>query len=415
MGKTNYLVKVFILSTLFVLLIELVGPYRYLNISVPGMAYFLLCSILFSFGMYLSNASFGGLYSEFGKRQNSYCLTLFGERTLVVLSGISLLCAIFYLLLLLKYSGGIHGLGDYRYLVTQIRSNKTRFLEAFMHLSTPSYIIAASASHKMNKNKMNIITVSFWVTPLFFLLLGARWSIFYCIVIFFHIGREKRSFKKKKINPLYIVCIIAFFVIVLAIVYKLFAVRGNTNPSQQFLNEEGDMVLRSFWEICYVSSNGALAPIYKIFQYFGHSIANFCYVYDNYDSSIPKLYGLSDFQIVQYFLIPFGYSTEWYKEIVLSHPGAGSYKTFLATFIIDWGLFGSVIASFLFGLFFSRVERYRNSSLLACTFYPISVCMILCAPICGIWVSSSNMDLFFAFLITIFIKIFGGVVYREKQ
>lgn len=400
----NYnLKKPFILTSLMVILIDIFGPYLYRNLSWGGLAYYTLCSLLLISGLSLKRIRVTGFHGS--KYEKKYChrnLNKSGVRIIKFFSLVSLAAAIIYFALLVRNAGSLWIVGktDERYLMTNTRSMITRFLEVSMWCAAPSYLVATNVDNQFSKMEKGLFCVSFWSTPVFYLFLGARFSLMYHLIIFY-INKRMNSPKKKYINVVKIkkkkivIGVIAGILLLylLNIVLKLFANRGNTDIFSQYLNNVGDMEPRTAWVRLYELSGGTLAPIYKIFQYIGHSIPNLCYILSEYSNSLSHTYGLTFFSFIRYFLILLGNSDGWVKEIILSYPGAGSYKTYLNDLIIDGGIILAPILCFVVGFMFSRIEVNVESNMLARALYPITWACMFAAPLGGIWVSSSQMNM----------------------
>lgn len=400
----NYdLKKPFILTSLLVIFIDIFGPYLYKDLSWGGLAYYTVCSLLLICGLSLKRIRVAGCHSS--KYEKKYCHRTLNKSGVLIIkffSLVSLAATIMYFLLLVRQAGSLWIVGktDERYLIANARSMITRFLEIAMWCAAPSYLVATNVDNQFSKMEKGLFFISFWATPVFYLFFGARFSLMYHLIIFY-INKRMNSTKKRHINVVKIqkkkivigIIVGVLLLYLLNIVLKLFANRGNTDIYVQFLNNEGDMEPRSVWVSLYELSGGVLAPIYKIFQYFGHSIPNLCYILSEYNDSFLHTYGLTFFSFIRYFLILLGKSDGWVKEIILSYPGAGSYKTYLNDLIIDGGIILAPILCFGVGYMFSRIEINAERNMLARVLYPISWACMFCAPIGGIWVSSSQMNM----------------------
>ena len=284
-----------------------------------------------------------------------------------------------------------------------------------MWCAAPSYLVSTNVGNSFSKKEKGLFLVSFWAIPIFYLLLGARFSLMYHMIVFFVDKAKGVRFKllKKRLglkNKHILIGIISlvFFGYLLSIVFQLFANRGNTDIFYQFLNYYGDMKIRPYWEKLFFLSDETLAPVFKVFQYFGHSIPNLCYSLSVYNHTYSHTYGLVFFSFLRYFLILFGNSDTWIKLIILSYPGSGSYGTFLYDLLIDWGVVFAPLFCFFIGFFFSLIERNADNSNLAKTVYPIAWACMFFAPIGGIWVSSSQMNVLILFMYYFLFKLVGA-------
>ena len=393
---------VFLFSLIIVFLFSIFGPFNYTVFSESGILYLLFCSTLFFCGL-----SIRGVKIRRGPRKKEYrhyVLTKQGQTVIVFLAFVVIVAAFTHLFRVARLNLGSFAFaeGDFRAAITENRDNFSRLTELLMHLSAPVYLVARSSDNKFSKKSNVVINTAFWIVPLVYLGEGARWSIFFHIVLFFTFRRcrwQKKSVSGKKLVGGIVLSIALLYV--LSLVFNLFVVRGSYTADRLQFFDRGDVTLKTWADTLYKTNPTFYNPIWKIFNYFGQSVSIFSYVFKNYDPAYPKTFGLNNLNVIQYLLIPFGYSTAEYKKLVLGMPGAGYYSSFVTGYILDFGIYFAPLMIFITGVLFRTVEKNYNTSLFARNLYYLLVPMCLVAPIYNMWqVGSVNIDIFLLLILT---------------
>lgn len=431
--KIFNLKKPWVAGMLLVMITLMFGPYNYHILTWWGVGYYLLCWGLFLLGLSMTRISFILIKGAIKNQSKQSCIALHkwhkenrlskkGAYFIVVLSILTIVAAGLYVIVILRQAGGFLtiGGGDYRYLVTEVRDNTTRFLELIMWCGTPAYLFATYSRSSFTGKQMLVIDIAYWMVPLFYLMLGARFSVFYHMIVFFvnrgvlkHFkqgekGRKRAVLFNSKQLMLHIISAIGIMAM-LFVVFRLFAVRRPQALNTLHFFSDGDMTIRPIWLWILQASEGSITPVYGIFHYFAHSVPNLCYLLSNLDESCIHLFGLFNFTAIRYVLIALGVSDDWAKTIILSYPGSGGYQTFIVPCIVDFGVWFTPIMCIALGYMFSRVEKMAvKNNILAITAYPICWACMLNGSIIGIWVSSSQMNLIILFFIFVCLKYFGG-------
>lgn len=397
MSSERKLNKYFLSTLIIVLFLVIFGPFQYQIYSNTAIFYFLFCSFLFYLG--LSNRKVI-IKSKKERVIKKYILKKTGIYILFFLDILVIFSFIFFTRSIISAVGGEFSFAteDYRYLL-EGRNIFEKFVEAALHLAAPIFIFYEFAENKESyKLAYRLSFFVYWLPPIAYLISGGRWSTFFYLIMYFFIEKNSKLKSKKKIAKKNIVKKILFItlaVILLSAVYSLFAERGYIDIYNNYLFVPGDILLRSWADNLVKVTNGAITTLFKISHYFSESISAFSYLFLNY-SNQKHLFGLYSFSIITYLMMPFGYSSNGIKEIVLSYPGAGKYMTFLHGYIIDWGIFVTPIAVLLTGLLFSTIERNKETNVLCKMLYFYLMVMCIVAPIYDIWgVASINMDMFF--------------------
>ncbi len=418
LSRVGTLKKSFLIGLIIVIIIDIIGPYYYPLENYSGVFYFSICSVLFLFGMSCKKIVLKRKGAIERQLINEYRLTRSGENIIIVVSCISLICSIIYIVSVIK-STGFTGFaqGDQRGIVEENRNNLSRFTEAFMHMSAPAYIILEYVDNCISKRIRIVFIISFFSTPVAYLCVGARWSIYFYLILFYFIKRTNKRKKTRESLSVKRLVIIVISVIVLAyvlsIVFTLFQERGFETADNLYMISKGDMELRPFYKWLYETNPNFFNPIYKIAYYFGHSIPAFNKMYSLYDPSTPLLYGLYSMQVLQYVLIPFGYSTGYMKSVLASFPMHGVYMTYIHGYIVDFGLLFTPFFIFLSGLLFGKIEERNKSSIYCRVLYPIVLSMTFNAAIYDMWtIAMVDLDIFFVIVIVFAFKKMG-IIYSK--
>lgn len=395
----------FLYGLLLVLSLLFLGPYSYKLYSLDAILYFVLCCVLFLFGMSVNTKKIPHIKRE-------YYLSSIGQKILIILDLISIVCAIYFLFIAISNTTDFSFAGgDFRSSIAENRSVIQRISEALMHISAPIYLIFYYSKNKSRKTYNLIVLFSYWLTPLAYLGIGARWSVFFYILLFFYVNvieKKKNRINLKKIKQkinlnkaITWVILAVFFISVFSIVFTLFDTRGGINNADSiYMFEIGDIEMKGWAKVLYSYSSALFNPLFKILHYFSHSIPAFTYFFDNYNIGTPVLYGLFSLSVLQYILIPFGYSTTYMKNLLYSLKGSGFYMTFLHGYIVDFGLFFAPIFIMLTGYLFKLIEKKSTKNICCRWLYPYVIVMCFIAPIYNIWtVAMANIDMFFVILI----------------
>ena len=196
--KIFNLKKPWVAGMLLVMITLIFGPYNYHILTWWGVGYYLLCWGLFLLGLSMTRISFilikGAIKSQskqsriaIHKWHEENRLSKKGAHFIVVLSILTIVAAGLYVMIILRQAGGLLAIGggDFRYLVTEVRNNITRFLELTMWCGVPAYLFAINSRGSFTGRQMFLVSVAYWIVPLFYLMLGAKYSVFYHLIIFF--------------------------------------------------------------------------------------------------------------------------------------------------------------------------------------------------------------------------------------
>lgn len=391
-----------LLSNFLFVIVLLLGPYNYKIYSYKALLYYIFCVALFYIGLHLK-------FKKSKTKLCSYTITQKGEIIIVIFCLLVCIATVYTFYYSIIANSNIQdyqfAAEDYR-MLTPDRTMLSRFMEMFMHFAAPIYIIY---NHSTNRKKRlsKITVICYWAPPVYYLALGARWSLFFYILVFYlnykllhkNVSLVRKLFEIK-FRPKIKKIIIFFLLIYIGVlIYNLFENRGIYDASELFMVIPGDVKLKNWAEVMLKWSNGALDPIYKFFYYCNHSIFVFAYMFKNY-VNVRCTFGLFQFSIIQYLFMLLGFSTNFVKEVLASVPGYGSYMTFLHGFIIDWGYWLTPPMVFLNGILFCNLESRKDNSIIMNWIYPFIGPMILISPIYGMWtVAMVNVDIFFLTLL----------------
>lgn len=396
--RINYL---FLLSVISVSILFFFGPFTYEIYSIDGLIYYYFCCLLFFLG--LSNNKL--VFKKRKKRKVNYYLNKKSVCVLWIINFVIIICFLIFITNIIRTVGSNYSFAseDYRYLLDG-RNNLEKLVESLLHLASPVFLIYEKSLNKINFKKLGIsCNIVYWLPPLAYLMTGGRWSAFVYILIYFFIKKDNHTRKRKKISFKKVIMVVFIFFI-LTIVYSLFTERGYLSIYENYLFYPGDVKLKD-WAIELANlTNGATVTIYKISHYFSESLCAFSYLFKNYGGQ-AHLFGLFSFSIITYLMMPFGYNSAGFKNIVLSYPGAGKYMSFVHGYIVDFGIVLAPLGIFLTGLLFAYIRNNRNYNNICKLIYYYTIVMCIVAPIYNIWgVGSINLDIFFIIILYIFIK-----------
>jgi hypothetical protein len=321
-----------------------------------------------------------------------------------------LLSFIIYVKFLYQVTGGSLRFAseDIRILVGNNRTMLSRFAEVGLHAAAPCFLIIQNVKAAHYKRTKIISSIFFWLPPIAYLYMGARWNFFFYLLIFLTNNKLNKKKTSKKIKNKHQILIYGLITFMILTVYSLFNTRGILEANELFLISPGDMELRNWANALFHFTHGAINPIFKILHYFSHGIPTFTYFFENYKPTAYS-YGLYQFQFIEYILMAFGVRVIEVNEILKTVAGHGLYKTFVLGFVIDWGFMFAPVAIFINGIFFGRISSSRNKRMFSKCFYPIVLSMCLVSPVYYFWsVGGVTFDFFFLLIIIPLIKLLGA-------
>lgn len=379
------LLKVLTVATVLVALFAFFGPYDYQFESLQGVAYYYFCLVLLGIP-FLFCGEKNRIFAKKDSSQNAYGeLSVKGEKLLIAASILSLLSAALFAaecIRLFSIEAILAG-GDFRLEFGESRSSLSRYTEILACLGPASYLIASRLDRVECRLLMPLALLSLACMGLTGLLLGARWKVFLCLLIFVFSTHFNGASKvllpgqlKTVLRRLFVLTMIA---LVIYAFFILFSVRGQLAADEQYRFYYGDMPLKPWAVFLFDSTNSAIQPVYKAIDYIGQSPFVFSYLFEHY---IPEhlYYGAFALRILGYVLPMVGIPFPTHSTIV-QETFTGMYSGSAYGFITDFGIVFAPIAFFVVGLCLAAVERRRTASRLSSMLFPLICSMVACSPV----------------------------------
>lgn len=379
------LLKILVASTVLVTLCSFFGPYDYRFESTEGVAYYYLCVILLGIPLLFCGKKNRELVKKEGSNNANRELTAVGEKILLGASILSLLAAVVFAAECIRLFSieAIFAGGDFRSEFGENRSTVSKYSEILSCLGPASYLIAMKLGHVKHRLLIPVALLSLFCMGLTGLLVGARWKIFLCLLIFVFAmrygrsstvripGQLKTAFRWLFISLLVVLIIYAFFV--------LFSVRGQLTADEQYRFYYGDMPLKPWAAFLFDATNGAVQPIFRAVDYVGQSPFVFSYLFEHY---IPDrlYYGAFALRILGYILPAMGIPFPTNSTIV-EETFTGMYSGSAYGFITDFGVLLAPAVMFLVGICLAAVERRRVVSRFSSMLFPLVCSIVACSPI----------------------------------
>ncbi|RDB57678.1 hypothetical protein C1879_07165 [Paraeggerthella hongkongensis] len=356
----------------------------------------------------------------------SFYLGIGARRFLITLSIISIASFVIETVSLMRYYGASYTLfgGAYYEYAETGRTMLDQILMSSMQLGTVSYLFMRADNSGWPKRLERLVICAFWTVGLFALLQGSRFSIAVAFVLFFVIENRRSSAVRKvvdagKVSSLLTKMIVMVAGIVLLVVFvQLMETKLIYNtPLTKFEIMPGDQWLKPFWLDLYYSSNGAVESFYDFCDYLGEAPFVFAGFWDVYmpDQLYPFTNTLRPLsKLLNSASIPL-IADPTFVDGTLTE-GIARYTSFAWNLIIEFGLWGAPVASYLFGLVMSKIERYSQSYYFLRVISPCLIPMSIFAPIYFFNVGRLDWVLFEVVVVYAFLHLFskGGFVKGEE-
>lgn len=383
------LVKILAVQTILIVGLIFFGPYEYKVASIDGIVYYVFNYVLLLFGLIL------GSYLSI-KCPRSSCVvnqpvSLKNRVAIKVCTTLSLVAVVAGVVFASEVIGkfGLSSLiegADNRVGFSMIRSNISKIAEALTFVGPACYVVANWIGYA-NRAQAAITLCALFSPGLDSLLLGARWRLTVCILIYLFGKCRNMSVKKKyildnikNIRVTYLLLILlaaAIGIFFLTVVIRLFSERGVYDASSLRLFSYGDMSLRP-WARKALESMPQLDALFKASNYITQAPFVFSEVYTNPVLLSPH-WGLYTFRIVGQVIETFGFPVNGLIELdetIFS----GFYTGFVYGLVADFGVYLAPIAAFLIGYVFGRIEKSRSMSALSGMLFPLVCTMVTLSP-----------------------------------
>lgn len=380
----NYiLLKLLIASVGVVTIFAFFGPYNYR--FADGWGLFLYYFSLLIFGIPLLFC--GDRNYQLSKKNHTLTkavLSKTGKNILIVVLILSLLgSVVFFAECIRLFSVDVlFEEADYRLEFSVNRSMLSEFAEVFSYLGPACFLIIQSCENTQTGILKRMSYAALFACGLTGLLLGARWKIFVCAMLFFFgiLFQSKNSyyFSTARVWVKRIVILIVVIAIISRII-TLFEVRGLHTANELHRFFLGDMDLTPFAFSLYYETNGAINALYRFIDYVGQAPFVFSNIFELYYPDQMYL-GAFMFRPIGYLLNLFGFNIPLMSDIAEA-TFTGMYSGTFYYLIVDFGIVGALLVFFFTGVVFAYIERHRDTSKYAKVLFPMICTVVICSPI----------------------------------
>ena len=262
-------------------------------------------------------------------------------------------------------------------------------LMVVMQLGSVAYLLMRADSQPWGRARSMLVISSFWTVGFYSLIQGSRFSIaisfiLFCVVEAISNKRVRdiaknsvRSLKKKKaaIVIVGLLLAVAFFQLMdTKLIYNTALTKCEINP--------GDQTLKPFWESLYYWTNGKIETVYDFCDYLGEAPFIFSGFWSNFmpEETYPFMNTLRPFAKLGAALGLDIIADPTVVEFTLTN-GIARYTSFQWNLLVEFGIVGGLIASYVFGFIMAKVERYSSANFLCHVLYPCLVPMCAFAPL----------------------------------
>lgn len=363
------------------------GPYKFTIYNFEGLLYCLFAFLL----MFIGAWAFDRPMFKKDLMNTKYDIRLpkTAEVFLNLMVIVSLIAFSIYLIGIRnnpEISNYSFGAEDYRDLISINRSMLSKISEVLMYTGVAVYLIVSRLGQTNYKFTKLFAIFGFFLPAFAILAVGARSRVITTIGLYLIIYfMNKRELKRKPIIDIkkfykYRFLFLIIFVILGYYTMNLFSTRGQYDATYQIVKYTGDTVLKDGFLRLFILTDGLVNPIYKALWYYTHSIPAFTWAYDRF-VDVPSYFGAYLFYLPGYILRTIGLNFPEYLLIASKSPISGLYSTYLTGYFLDWGIYGTLIISFLTGALFGRISYSSKQKKLSYYILPIVLFMCWVAPI----------------------------------
>lgn len=382
----NYvLLKILVASTVLVAFCAFFGPYDYHFESMGGLAYYYLCIVALGIPFLFCGDKNKRLVEKKKPRIESRELSRSGEKALLFASVLAIVAAAVFASECIRLFS-LHAIlagGDFRFQFGEHRSALSKYAEIISCLGPASYLIAMRLTQVKHRMLVPIALLSLFCMGLTGLLLGARWKIFLCLLIFIFAMRYSRNSPVRIPGQLKAavrwLCILLLVALVIYAFYVLFSVRGQLAANEQYRFYYGDMPLKPWALALFDATHGAVQPVFRAIDYIGQSPFVFSYIFEHY---MPEhvYFGAFALRVLGYILPMFGIAFPT-NSTIAHETFTGMYSGSAYGFITDFGVLLAPAVMFFVGVCLAAVERRRTSTRFSSMLFPLVCSMVACSPI----------------------------------
>ena len=401
--------KIYLISCFIFYSSSLLGPYRWKIYSYTGIVVFCLFCILFYLGLVLGRR-LKTKKNTILVDENHYSHIVKEKKTLIFFSILSI---IYGLILLSSIVGNISGyafLSASYYGAMASRSQLEKFLTLFLNAGVASYLLSINHWRDLSKINKIVLIMGLWTPAIVYLSLGSR---FLMVTTFILMVLQNKKSAKRIITRVKSKKLLLYFLFILGgilIFYISYILMRNRElyytSLTRFEFQSGDQELKPWAYDIFVKTNGTIDPFFRFFDYSGEAPYVFSAFWKMY---YPEhiYYGACTFRLLFLILRSFGIPLYSYSDVLMEViDGIGKYSGFGFTLIIDFGLIGAFVFTFIFACILSYIEKTRYKSSTRYALYCCSVVVVVFAPIYDFYIGKMDYTLFWILIISFVCKKF---------
>ncbi len=407
--------KIYICSFLLFMLCSFFGPYKWKIYSYEGLLVYFLFQIVFFAGLSMRKIS---LKSH--SRHHTICcfnLTKQGKAIIYFFQVLSILCFLYEIIFFFKTLGEQYRFlgGQYNSILYDQRTIVNKLANFMLQSGMAGYIIIHVLNIKQSKMAKLLGEISFWCSPLKYLMAGTRFEMAVAFFIYFYLNSIKvqntRVCKKQKYKNI-IKLLLLGLLIFLAFMY-LFSTRllKVSHYTMETIYEfvPGDSPLKPWAQDLYNITHGLISPIYSLFNYMGEAPFVFAKFWKDFYPEKVYFGGLS-FQpiyiVLRFFGIPQLSPGEIWIETIQSY---FKYSGMGFALIIDFGFLIGVGVTFIVGVIMAKIEKFNQINVICRCLYPCFVPLCFFAPVQTFYVGRTDYIIFWTLILCFVLYFFRSV------
>lgn len=418
MVRQNILLKILAASVVAVSACCFLGPYDYQFRDTSGLFYYYGSLLAFAAPLcFCANKNRALVEQRKGVSVGFYAVSPFGEKILFFLCAIGILSSAVFIaecIRLFSFDSILAG-NDFRLEFSESRSSLSKVSEMLACLGPAAYLVV-SASEAISLRGLKAISyVALVFMGLTGLVLGARWKLFVCVLIFVFsliVNRRGFRFSKKAKGVLKRILLLAVVAVIFYLFWNLFSVRGSLAADEQWRFYYGDMPLKESAQLAFDASGGALKPLFGVVDYIGQAPFVFTHLFEDY---IPSKLYFGAFllrplgSLLNLIGIDFPTSSQIANETFTGMYSGSSYGL-----IVDFGVGGALAAFFLIGCVFAAAERRLRTSIFVQMVFPAVCVAVACSPMYYLF-QVGYIDYIFCWSLAIFLLLtFAGAFVKKR-
>lgn len=414
--QNNILLKISLISVSVVSFCCFFGPYNYAIKNDMGLIYYYFFIIVFLVPLIFCSEQNRALL----KKKYRFTLNCRGEKIIAFLSALSILASVIFFLECLSIFSidSILAGDDLRVQFSLLRSGISKLAEIISCCGPACFLITCAFRKTIAPNTYYLSLIALFGMGMTGLLLGARWKLFVCLLLFiFTILLRKKEQSRKVISVKKLIAslsVILLLVLVLFAFMYLFSTRGVLPADEQYHFYLGDMSLKYGAQTIYNMTDGVIQPLYRAFDYIGQAPYVFSVLFADYmpDQAYFGSFVLRPIgEIASIIGLPFLTSSD-----IVADTFTGMYSGSAYGFIIDFGIYGAPVAAFISGCVFAAVERRRCHSGFSTIVFPLLMTMAAIMPIYYLF-QAGYIDFIFCWALFSYLVLllFGGIEKKEMD